>query len=131
LHCGIAFRRDFADRVIRSGPEHSYDALVQFGDAPITSIVNLQWKREALEKHNSERAKYSADNHETLLCDYMEKRQSRQAVRPRQQRRSNATMKWKRPVCMQTNKKKKKKKKKKGSGKSPSEGQPQGSTVTL
>ena len=126
LHCGIAFRRDFADRVIRAGPEHSYDALVQFGDAPITSIVNLQWKREALEKYSSERSKCSADKYETLLCDYMAKRQSRQsrqAVRPKQQRKSNATITWKRPVCMQ--------KKKKRSGKSPGERPPHESPVPL
>lgn len=42
LHCEIAFKGDFVDRVIRSGGEHSYDTLVQFGNAPITSIVNLQ-----------------------------------------------------------------------------------------
>lgn len=133
LHCGIAFRRDFADRVIRAGPEHSYDALVQFGDAPITNIVNLQWKREALEKYNSERSRCSADKYETLLSDYTatrqgrQSRQSRQAVRPKQQPKSNATMTWKRPVCMQ----KKKKKKKKRSAKSPGERQPDESPVPL
>lgn len=96
LHCGIAFKRDFVDRVSRADPERSYDALVQFGNAPITSIVNLQWKREALAKYNTERS--SAVNYEKLLSDHTEKRQSRQNKLPPKQR-SKGTIKWKRPIC--------------------------------
>ncbi|KAJ8009908.1 hypothetical protein DPEC_G00069050 [Dallia pectoralis] len=100
LHCGIAFRRDFANSVVRAGPEHSYDALVQFGNAPIT---NLQWKRDTLEKHIAERATHATVNGDRLLTEYMEKRQTRHRAQSKQQqpRKPTCTIKWKRPVCMQ------------------------------
>lgn len=106
MHCGIAFRRDFADRVIRAGPENSYDALVQFGNTPITGIVNLQWKREALENHNLERAKHAAGNHDKLLSEYVAKRQTGQKVCSKQRtpkgvKGTSKGVKWERPVCMQ------------------------------
>ncbi|KAJ7992811.1 hypothetical protein DPEC_G00265590 [Dallia pectoralis] len=106
LHCGIAFRRDFANSVVRAGHEHSYDALVQFGNAPITNLVNLQWKRDALEKHIAERATHATVNGDRLLTEYMEKRQTRHRAQSKQQqqRKPTCTIKWKRPVCMQKKK---------------------------
>ena len=96
----IAFRRDFANRVVRAGPEHSYDALVQFGNAPITNIVNLQWKREALEMYNAGRSQQSTVTHDTLLGEYVAKRKAH-SVHRRQHTKSKGVTKWKRPVCMQ------------------------------
>lgn len=77
---------------------------MQFGNAPITSMVNMQWKREALEKHNAERLTCSPVNREKLLSEYVAGRQSRQNVDSRPKRKSKATIKWKRPLCMQKEK---------------------------
>lgn len=112
MHCGIAFRRDFTNRVVRAGPETSYDALVQFGNAPITNIVNLQWKCAAMEKYNAERAKSSALRGKQLLSDYTEKRQkghesNNNKVSVKVQRKSTkGSVKWERPVCMKNKKRK-------------------------
>ena len=101
LHCGIAFRRDFADSVIRAGPEQSYDALVQFGTAPITGMVNLQWKYEAMENHRSERSKHSAIRSSKILSEYVARRHTSSSKPWQQRHRAKGTIKWERPVCMQ------------------------------
>ncbi|TKS65619.1 Flap endonuclease 1 [Collichthys lucidus] len=103
----LSDKRDFVDRVIRAGPEESYDALVQFGYAPITGVVNLQWKREALEKYNAERLKHSSATFEKLLKEYTEKRQSDQKAHSKQKPRSKGSIEWKVPICMQKKKDKK------------------------
>lgn len=90
------FMRDFAEMLARTGPERSYDTLVQFGHAPITAMVNMQWKREVLERHESERAKRG---------DRVREGSAREPAKPRERRvstlrRRNNGVEWKRPVCV-------------------------------
>lgn len=84
-----------------AGPEHSYDALVQFGNAPITGIVNMLWKREVLEQCNLSRSENSSVDYENLVEEYTEKRSVQEKTHsvPRNKKQE---VKWKRPLCVRT-----------------------------
>lgn len=97
--------RDFAEMLAQTGPERSYDALVQFGHTPITAMVNLQWKREVLERRKSERAERG---------DRVRERFAREPEKPRERkdvtkRPRHKEVERKRPVCMQTKQRRSKK----------------------
>ena len=86
---------------MRAGPELSYDAIVQFGYSPITNIVNLQWRHQALERHNAQRKNCPTENYKKVVADYMEHRQSKLKVHSKKSQKSKGVVSWKRPVCMQ------------------------------
>ncbi|KAK2814518.1 hypothetical protein Q5P01_000317 [Channa striata] len=89
----ISFMRDFADRLARTDPESYYDALVQFGNAPITAMVNLQWKREVLEKHVAAGA---AERNRAEGNSELRPGQSTDSARSREPRPKG--VRWKRPL---------------------------------
>ncbi|AWO97836.1 Hypothetical protein SMAX5B_007687 [Scophthalmus maximus] len=84
-------------------PERFYDALVQFGKAPITAMVNLQWKREVLEKHNAERSASQLRRTQQQRTQEGKRlphpKRSKARVRPSEPWLKG--VQWKRPVCMQ------------------------------
>lgn len=105
--------RFFADRLARANPESSYDALVRFGHAPLTALVNLQWKREALQKLKSDRALRflelpleSAALREQDASGHVETREAKRARRK--------GVEWKRPLCSKRKKGRKLKEKRYG-----------------
>ncbi|KAK2813469.1 hypothetical protein Q5P01_000838 [Channa striata] len=71
-----------------------FGALVQFGNAPITAMVNLQWKREVLEKHVAAGA---AERNRAEGNSELRPGQSTDSARSREPRPKG--VRWKRPLC--------------------------------
>lgn len=90
-------KREFVDRIAIAEPDHLYDTLVQFGNAPITGIVNMLWNNKALATYDAA-TKDSGVRYEDLVNEYTRKRDCRE-------KRSSAPNKkilgvaWKKPLC--------------------------------
>ncbi|KAJ8009897.1 hypothetical protein DPEC_G00068940 [Dallia pectoralis] len=88
----------------QSGPEHSTTHWCSL--TLITNLVNLQWKRDALEKHTSgARARHCQRRQTTHRVHGKEADSAQAQSKQQQQRKPTCTIKWKRPVCMQKDRK--------------------------
>lgn len=79
-------------------PERLYDTLVQFGNAPITGIVNMLWNRAALDEYDAAQTDSAGVSYEQLVKEYTQKRDFREKCSSVPKRKSRCVA-WKKALC--------------------------------